>query len=289
MIASSHQSVQLQINQIKNLPALPEASVKILEAINDPDIDIRKLVKVIALSPGLVARLLGLANSAFFGQILQIDDLETAVVRVLGLQLVRSLTLGILLNVQLDPKQCKGFDSLSFWTHSLMTAVAAQKLTDSGNNWPTLSAANAYTNGLLLNIGLLVMAYIFPAELDEIVLKESKNFLQIENEIKGIIGLTHYQMGYLLLKKWRLPEAYQTTLQHFDSDDLLDSHSEINRCMHVSQRICNFILDETFEQDKISKIAAQANLQLETVTAVCNALLENRENIQKLASEMRSS
>ena len=289
MIASTYQSVQLQINQIKNLPALPEASVKILEAINDPDIDLRKLVNVISLSPGLVARLLGLSNSAFFGQMRQVDDLETAIVRVLGLQLVRSLTLGILLNVQLDPKQCRGFDSLSFWTHSLMTAVAAQKLTDCANSWPSLSAANAYTNGLLLNIGLLVMAYIFPTELDEIVLKESKNFLQIENEIKDLIGLTHYQMGYLLLKKWRLPETYQTTLQHFDSGDLLEAHSEMKRCMHVSQRICNFILDEAFEQDKISQIAAQEHLQLDTVTTVCNALFQNRENIQKLASEMRSS
>lgn len=287
MILSSHQSVQLQINQIKNLPALPEASVKILEAIHDPDIDIRKLVKVIALSPGLVARLLGLANSAFFGQIRQIDDLEAAVVRVLGLQLVRSLTLGILLNVQLDPKQCKGFDSLSFWTHSLMTAVAAQKLAVSCN-WQNLSAANAYTNGLLLNIGLLVMAYIFPRELDEIVLNESKSFLQVEKEIQELIGLSHYQMGYLLLKKWQLPETYQTTLHYFDSDASCEHQSEMSLCMHVSQRICNLILDEDFEQDKISQIAEHANLTSGAVTTVFNALLENRENIQKLASELRN-
>lgn len=288
MIANTHQSVQLQINQIKNLPALPEASVKILEAIHDPDIEIRKLINVISLSPGLVARLLGLANSAFFGQIRQIDDLETAIIRVLGLQLVKSLSLGILLNVQLDPKQCKGFDSLSFWTHSLMTAVAAQKLVVGSNNWQGLSAANAYTNGLLLNIGLLVMAYIFPKELNGIVANGAKHVLQIEKEIQDLTGLSHYQMGYLLLKKWQLPETYQTTLQYFDSDDLFSAQSEMNRCMQVSQRISNLILDEDFEQDQILQIAEQANLKLEAVTTVFNALLENRENIQKLASEMRS-
>ncbi|PPD35689.1 MAG: hypothetical protein CTY19_01170 [Methylomonas sp.] len=287
MIGSISQSVQLQINQIKNLPALPEASVKILEAINDPDIEIRKLVNVISLSPGLVARLLGLANSAFFGQIRQIDDLETAVVRVLGLQLVRSLTLGVLLNVQLDPKQCKGFDSLSFWTYSLMTAVAAQKLADRGN-WQGLSAANAYTNGLLLNIGLLVMAYIFPNELDDILLNESKNFLQIETEILEGIGLTHYQMGYMLLKKWQVPEMYQTALQDFESDDVAVIKSDLYRCMHASQQICNLILYEDFDQDRISQIAEQANLTAEAVSMVFNGLLEHKENIQRLASEMRN-
>lgn len=287
MTTSISQSIQLQINQIKNLPALPEASVKILEAINDPDIDIRKLVNVISLSPGLVARLLGLANSAFFGQIRQIDDLETAVVRVLGLQLVRSLTLGILLNVQLDTKQCKGFDSLSFWTHSLMTAVAAQKLADK-SSWQNLSAANAYTNGLLLNIGLLVMAYLFPKELDDILLDGSKNFLQIEAEIHDILGLTHYQMGYMLLKKWQLPEMYQTALHDFDSHDLLVKQSELYRCMHASQQICNLILDEDFEQDRVTQIAEQANLTVDAILAVFNELLKHKVNIQQLASEMRN-
>lgn len=285
MIGSINQSVQLKINQIKNLPALPEASVKILEAINDPDIDIRKLVKVISLSPGVVARLLGLANSAFFGQIRQIEDLETAVVRVLGLQLVRSLTLGILLNVQLDPKQCQGFDSLRFWTHSLMTAVVAQKLVDRGS-WQDLSAPNAYTNGLLLNIGLLVMAYIFPKELDDILLGEPKSCLQIEAEIQNRIGLTHYQMGYMLLKKWKLPEKYQTALYDFDSNDPAVAQSELYRCMHASQQICKLILDEEFQQDRISQIAQQANLTIDAVSAVFNALLEHKANIQQLASEM---
>ena len=122
------QSIQLKINRLKSLPALPEASVKILEAIQNPDISIEQLAEVLALSPGLVARLLGLANSAYFGQARQIKDLRTAIVQVLGLQLAKSLTVGIVLNVQIDANRCKGFDTHAFWMHSLLTAMAAQKL-----------------------------------------------------------------------------------------------------------------------------------------------------------------
>lgn len=129
MNADIGMAVQIQINKLKNLPALPEASVKILEAINDPEISIEKLANVLSLSPGLVARLLGLANSAYFGQTRPIKDLRTAIVQVLGLQLVKSLTVGIVLNVQIDTSQCKNFDSKSFWLHSLLTAMAAQKIT----------------------------------------------------------------------------------------------------------------------------------------------------------------
>ncbi|MCQ8129977.1 HDOD domain-containing protein [Methylomonas rivi] len=281
----SKPSIESRINKLKNLPALPEASVRILEAVNDPDVEIEKLVKVISLSPALVARLLGLANSAFFGQLNQIDDLHTAIVRVLGLQMVKSLSLGILLNVQLDPKHCKGFDSQSFWMHSLITAVAAQKLANA-HAWQSLSSANAYTCGLLLHIGILVAAYAFPEELDGILSHESNSYLHVETEIQRRFGQSHYQMGYILLKKWQLPEFYQSMLSQFTNTEMPENQVELNRCLHASQQICYSILDQEADDTGLDLIAATAGLPLETVGKVFSALLESKDNVQKLAAEM---
>ena len=105
----------LQINKLKNLPALPEASTRILDAINDPEIPIEQLAEVLSLSPSVVARLLGLANSAYFGQSRTISSLPTAIFQVLGLDLVKTLTLGIILNVQFDTRKCQSFDTKYFW------------------------------------------------------------------------------------------------------------------------------------------------------------------------------
>lgn len=279
------QSIEARINKLKNLPALPEASVKILEAVNDPNIEVDRLVKVISLSPALVARLLGLANSAFFGQINQIDDLHTAIVRVLGLQLVKSLSLGVLLNVQLDPKHCKSFDSRSFWMHSLITAVAAQKLANAYGS-QNMSAANAYTGGLLLHIGILVAAYLFPDDLNGILSRQPNNYLHISTEIDEYFGLSHYQMGYILLKKWRLPDFYQAMLRDFESGSPPDNQAEIYRCLRASQRICYLLLDEDADEAELGLIAERACLPFETVVKVFRALLEGKDNVQKLASEM---
>lgn len=279
------QSIEARINKLKNLPALPEASAKILEAVNDPDIEIERLVKVISLSPALVARLLGLANSAFFGQSNQIDDLHTAIVRVLGLQLVKSLSLGILLNVQLDPKYCKGFDSQSFWVHSLFTAVAAQKLVNT-LGWQSVSPANAYTCGLLLHIGILVTAYAFPEELNSILSQKPAGYPDVELEIQKCFGHTHYQMGYILLKKWRLPEFYQSMLYQFESNGLSNNQAELNRCLHASQQICYLILDQDADEDGLNLISEQAQLPIEALSKVFRALLDSKDNVQKLASEM---
>jgi HD-like signal output (HDOD) protein len=215
MNANATRSINSQINRLKNLPALPEASVKILEAINDPDISIEKLVDVLSLSPALVARLLGLANSAYFSQHRTIDNLHTAIVQVLGLTLVKSLAVGVILNVQLNPSKCKNFDTQSFWQLSLMTAVIAQKL--SAASPPSkIASATFYTGGLLLHIGILVVAFLFPDELDKILRQQPKNYAELGCDINQVLGLSHYEIGYMLLNKWQLPDVYQNLLHRFN-------------------------------------------------------------------------
>lgn len=277
-------SVHLQINHLKNLPALPEASVKILEAINDPDISIEKLVDALSLSPALVARLLGLANSAYFSQQRKIDSLHTAIIQVLGLNLVKSLAVGIVLNVQLDAKKCQHFDANAFWLRSLLTAVIAQKLCA---NSPSsgITVATIYTSGLLLHIGVLVVAYLFPEELDKILLSQPKSYAAIGSNINQTLGLSHYRMGYMLLNKWQLPDIYQNMLQQFEQASPVGDEARLIYLLQASQAICDLVLDENVEDADacFQRIAAQTKLPHERVGKVFHEMVENKENIQKLA------
>lgn len=280
-------SARLRINKLKSLPALPEASVKILEAINDPDISIEKLTEVLALSPGLVARLLGLANSAYFGQTRQIKDLRTAIVQVLGLQLVKSLTVGIVLNVQIDTRQCKCFDTNSFWMHSLLTAVAAQKLVAISERHHPVTGSVVYTGGLLLHIGLLVIAYLFPKEFDQVLAAKQKDYLELSHEVSLHLGLSQYQMGYMLLNKWQLPDVYQMILRRFEDANLTGNEAEQINILRVSQQICCMLLDMGDEDDgRLAQIAEQHLFSVDAITRVFGELVGKKDNIQKLADVM---
>lgn len=279
-------NAQLKINQLKTLPSLPEASVKILEAVYDPDISIEQLAAVLALCPGLVARLLGLANSAYFGQSRQIKDLRTAVVQVLGLQLVKSLTVGIVLNVQIDTRQCQAFDTQSFWLHSLLTAVCAQKLAPlrSGD---ALCRSSVYTGGLLLHIGLLVIAYLFPKELNKLLVGQSLSYPALERLLKDELGVSHFQVGYMLLRKWRLPEVYQQILSHFEDRRFTgEVHPQIV-ILQASQQMCYLLMGDDLDVNAVLQtIADSYGLPIEALTSLFAELAENKENIQKLADVM---
>lgn len=183
MTEISNQQIVLQINKLKNLPALPEVSLRILDAINNPEIPIEQLAKLLSMSPGIVARLLGLANAAYFRQSRQISDLSTAIYQVLGLDLVKSLTLGIVLNVQLDSGKCRAFDTEYFWMRSLLTAVTAQKIANV-QNLKQFSPGTIYTSGLLLYIGVLVFAFLLPEKLNSILCRCKKNATSVGEEIR---------------------------------------------------------------------------------------------------------
>lgn len=277
-------SLQILINRLKNLPALPEASGAILQAVNDPDISIEKLVDVLMLSPALVARLLGLANSAYFGQSNEINELHTAIIQVLGLQLVKSLALGVVLNVQLDAKQCQHFNTEAFWLRSLMTAISAKKLASMLGSSSELGSATAYTGGLLLNIGVLVVAYLFPLQLDGILASEARECSEVAECIKQKLGLSHYQIGYLLLKKWQLPSVYPVLLNNFDRGDLASAEADAVRLLRASSRLCALVLEEGGQTDNsLEFLAEEEQIPLSLISQVFDELNAGRDHIRAMA------
>jgi len=288
MTENVNHSIQLKINKLRNLPALPEASLKILEAVNDPDIEIEKLVQVLSLSPALVARFLGLANSAYFGQSRQINDLNKAIVNVLGLQLVKGLALGVVLNVQLDLSKCNNFDSHYFWLYSLMMASTAQKLA-AANVFEEQTPSMVYTSGLILHIGLLVIAYLFPEELNQLLTAESKSYSELNEALKLKLGLSHYEVGYLLLSKWKLPGFYQTLLHRFEDAELTDNPRQLTNLLRASQHICSGLLENNeLEDHQIEMISNQAGLAVGVVSKVCHEMADSKDKIENLAKVLGS-
>ncbi len=286
MNGNPKQTIQLQVNKLKNLPALPELSVRILEAVNNPDISIEKLADTLMLSPSLVARLLGLANSAYFGQSRQINDLRTAIIQVLGVELVKSLTMGIVLNVHFDAVRCKNFDTEYFWMRSLLTAVVAQKLA-ARNGLQSYSPSTVYTCGLLLSIGVLILAFLFPEDMDSVFERCRRQSLAVGDQINREFGMSHYQVGHHLLQKWHLSTIYQSVISQFDAFAAVDDEMELVPLLKASQFISSLVLDNCVpDADQLARLASAASMSVESLVEVVEDMMAKKQDIQKLASIM---
>jgi len=281
---SSAEKMALEIAKIKNLPPLPEASIKIISAVNDPDISVNELVEVISLSPTLMARLLGLSNSSYFGRAGQIKDLRVAIIQVLGLNLVKSLSLSIALNVELDTSQCKLFDANHFWGHALSTALVAQKIAVHLDN--ELMAPNiVYTSGLLLNIGLLAAVYIFPVEMNNVFANSEQTDGAVSKQMIESFGQTQYDLAGILLERWQLPKVYQNTIKEFRRPEFEGDEKILAELLELSHSIGYYIIaDNNEEMPDFSYLLNKLSLSQELVDNIIAELKENKDNIDELAA-----
>lgn len=279
----SVEKIGLEIAKIKNLPPLPEASIKIISAVNDPDISVNELVEVISLSPSLMARLLGLSNSSYFGQAGRIKDLRVAIIQVLGLNLVKSLSLSIALNVELDTSKCKLFDANYFWSHALITALVAQKLATRFDN-ELMTPSVVYTSGLLLNIGLLAAVYIFPVEMNGIFANSARTEGAVSRQMLESFGQTQYDLGGILLERWKLPEVYQNTIKEFRQPDFEGKEKILAELLELTHWIGHYVVADNEEEiPDFSRLLNKLSLNQELVENIVAEVKENKESIDELA------
>jgi HD-like signal output (HDOD) protein len=277
------EKIDLKISKIKNLPELSAASMKIIDAVNDPDISIDDLATVLSIAPVLVGRLLGLANSAYFGCTVEITDVRVAIIRVLGLNLVRSLTIGILLNLELDTRKCSQFDSERFWMNALLTATLSQQFSLLLHD-KAVVPSTAYTAGLLLNIGLIVAIYLLPEESNLILLNAEENASSISTEMTCLLGKNQYVIGGLLLEHWHLPVIYQTVLKEFENSAYAGGEKKMIALIQICFVLAKKILyDQNDELPQLVEQLEPFGLSASVVQPIIDKILVKKDNIHLAA------
>ena len=140
---------------MKDLKIFPPAAAKILRLANNPSANLRSIEKAIKLDPVLTARVLKIANSAFYGAPNRIDTLGQAL-GVMGFLPAREMSVALAIG-SLQTQQSSTGKAL--WKHSLKTASATRIL----SRYIEGVDGNAlFIAGLLHDIGQSVLITTFP-------------------------------------------------------------------------------------------------------------------------------
>lgn len=279
-------NLKIQIAKIKNIPPLSEEGKLIITAVNDPEISMDDLISAISHSPVLVARLLGLANSAYFGRSDEIKDIRIAIIQVLGLNMVKSLAMSLVLNAQFEISACTNFNSQRYWSTALMTANMAQRLCQM-SKVVKADCAFLYTSGLLFNIGLMAAVYLLPKHMGEVFSLEQESELPLHDRMYALIGMNQYAIGARLLHHWQLPESYQTILTNAIDTNAQAPQTELNVLVSLAAKISGHVyrnhdthsLEITEEIDILNISNKKVEQQIQTT-------LEKLEDLKELASAM---
>ena len=189
------------------LPTIPRVVQRLIAALRDPDVDTRKIGEALAQDPILSAKVLRLANSAFFGGQRSMSSIDAAVAMI-GIQALNRLILAC--GVSSSFKEIPGIDLGVFWRDALIAATAANKLA------PRLSAdpEEAYTCGLLHATGHLILCQTYP----EIANIMFTGFAIVRGaELAGIemgaFGIDHPAVGALWVESLGFPQPVADTIR----------------------------------------------------------------------------
>ncbi len=193
-----------KILEVKKLPTLPDIAYRLLDLLSQDDPDLSELEEIIRYDQAITAKVLSVANSAFFGVQKEIDTLHRAII-TLGVREVGEIAFSIcVVSVFRPVKSINGFDVREFWLHSIGTGITARIIAQALD---CAEEERFFTLGLLHDIGRLILLFIFPREFEEILENREKSGKSLLFEEKEY-GLAHTWVGRWLLRRWGLPEVF---------------------------------------------------------------------------------
>ena len=199
--------IQSLIDQPSKLPTVPKVTQQLIESFSSEDSNRHQITEKISADPVLSAKLLRLANSAYFHMSRTIGTVEDAL-HMLGFVMVRNLVVG---NGMVGAfRNIPGLDLQQFWRYSLNTACASRWLAMRAD----LNGDMAFTLGLLHALGQLQMHAVAPAEmlpLDKKLSVLDAGRAKLETEVLGF----HYaQVSAELARVWNFPPELIEALRH---------------------------------------------------------------------------
>jgi len=227
--------VVIDVRMIKSLPPFPLLG-QILKSFSRAEYsaDIRPLVTNIESEPSVAAKVLAVANSAYFHTKEPIVSVREAVSR-LGMSQLKKIVFGLVASMPFNTKNCPAFVPAKFWYDAMLIAHCASFLADRVQV-QTLKRDELYCIGLMRSIGLLALVHLMPAEMNRI-LGESTDETLVENEMSVFAGKGHIEFGAALLQHWGLPEEYVIAIANQSNPQYRGNHWPIAITLNLAAQL----------------------------------------------------
>jgi putative nucleotidyltransferase with HDIG domain len=195
---------------LRTLPPAPPVVITIMSILreNDDDDAARKSIECIQADPVFAAEVLRIANLASVSSHQETTTIQRAVVTLsLNLVLAYAITAGMrpYLGTTLRIPALR-----SCWTHSLATALLSKELAVACRT----GSGEAYTAGLLHDIGRIGLAVCYPAQYADLLSISEKHRLDVLQCERDLFDLDHCQAGAWIAGEWGLTPDIASAAEH---------------------------------------------------------------------------
>ena len=226
-----------RLEHCTDLPSPPGVAVRVIELGKDPDASMSDVASAISVDPALAAKILRIANSAFYSRQRKTENLRQALT-LLGLDATLTLALSFSLVGTLRTQSGNGMDHMLYWRRSIAAATACGVLCRRLRLGP---GEQFFLAGLLQDIGMLALDIAMPELYQEIGEKQRDHDYIQALECQSL-GADHAAVGACLLKSWKLPDPllHAVAGSHDPSStDVPPISAQLVRCTALSGAIAD--------------------------------------------------
>ena len=237
-----------------NVASLPLIYTRINEAVDQQSSSMAAIGAIIQEDTGLSARILRLANSAFYGYPSQIGTIEKALT-IIGLKPMRDLALATSMMQIFKDIPEDVINMKSFWEHSIACGVTARILAIRQRE---PNAESYFLGGILHDIGQLILLQQIPQQIKYLLqLGERQNSLIVELERKEL-GFDHAGLGGRLLRMWKLPAFLISMVASHHNPSSATQFKKAAAVIHFADILAHTLKMGASCEKNIPKLDAQA-------------------------------
>jgi len=257
-------NAQQVLDQIKEIPAMPNVIVKALGIIKDDQSGTKELSEIMAYDQALTSQVLKLVNSAYYGFAQEITSVNKALA-LLGMTQTKNIIIAVAMKPMLTSQGGR-----DMWKHSLRCAVACEYLAEKTG---VVDTGDAFTIGFLHDIGKIVLNIVDTMTYQKVrtMVKNGMDIIEAENEM---FETNHADMGFLLAKKWKLSVLLANCIK-YHHDPLSSSMPQVSTLAYAANKISHEepdVMDEALVKEQLNISISELMQYREEIIAKANSL-----------------
>ncbi len=218
------------VSKTPDLPTIPATAIRVMKETQNTNASAASIARILATDQALSARVLRLANSAYYGLSKRVNELQDGVV-ILGMRTVKNLAAVAATYPWMSRSvsgYCLGPEQL--WSHSFGTAVGAQLVAQQSRK---CAPDVAFTSGLLHDIGKVALSIWIENKIQAIKLYAIREGIPFDAAERKVLGYDHCQVGAYLAQSWNLPEEIEHACLFHHRPDSSENPSFVTDCVHI--------------------------------------------------------
>jgi diguanylate cyclase (GGDEF)-like protein len=233
------QELENRLKAQVDFPSPPRIATEIIALARDPEIEMAAVAQAISRDPAMTAKILRIANSAFYAQRRRSQNLRQALI-VIGLNAALTLALSFSLVNSMRLLRPAGIDYPRYWRRSLLAATAARAFSELAK---VGQPEDIFLAGLLQDMGVIALDRVsrdFYAELKPGA--DHAEWIAYETQR---LSRDHSAYSAMLLKTWNLPERIWLSVEHGHTPHVLSASTEEGkyaRCIALGGELAETVL-----------------------------------------------